>query len=250
MTSNNDNPSPARKPSRARRPVVLVTGTDTGVGKTIVTAALASALARFGTVAVYKAVQTGVLPSDPGDADEIRRLSGVREATSGVRLREPMAPVSAAAIDGVTLPTIGEHAARVAALREDAEWVIVEGAGGVLVELDGVGGTIADIGRALGSDHGVDDATVVVTRAGLGTLNHTALTVEALDRRGLPIVAVVIGSWPDQPGIIEVTNREQLARLHALDAVPCGAAQLEPARFQSEAATWLPRVLAGVGATP
>jgi len=227
----------------------MITGTDTGVGKTIATAALASALAGFGAVAVYKPVQTGVVSGESGDVDEVRRLSGVHEATSGMSLRKPLAPVPAAALEGVGLPTISEHAARIASLHEKAEWVLVEGSGGVLVELDSVGGTIADIGRFLSGDYGVTVVAVIVVRAGLGTLNHTALTVEALDRRGIAIAAVVIGSWPDQPDTIEVTNREHLARTHALDALPGGAAQLEPARFRSAAVGWLPGVLAGVGAT-
>ncbi len=250
MNHHENAPSRPHKTAPVPRPVIVVTGTDTGVGKTIVTAALACALAKAGTVAVYKPVQTGVLPGGFGDADEVQRLSGVREASAGMTLPEPMAPVAAAEHAGVELPTISEHAARVVVMRERAEWVLVEGTGGVLVELDAAGATIADLGRNLGDTHGVAVVTVVVVRAGLGTLNHTALTIEALDRRGLPVAAVVIGSWPDRPGTVELANREHVARTHALDAVPCAASQLEPAVFQSESARWLARALVGVGARP
>ncbi|MCB8799113.1 dethiobiotin synthase, partial [Escherichia coli] len=84
-------PEPADLPG-----VLLITGTDTEVGKTISTAALAAVLSGVGSVAVYKPVQTGVSGSEPGDAAEVARLSGIRDAVEGIRFRDPMAPVAAA----------------------------------------------------------------------------------------------------------------------------------------------------------
>src|SRR6185437_1494508 len=94
-------------------PIVLVTGTDTGVGKTVTTAALASALQADGrSVAVYKPCQSGAVTGD-SDCAEITRLAGPLTAEAGVVLQEPLAPVAAAALDGVTLPQLAAYAARV-----------------------------------------------------------------------------------------------------------------------------------------
>jgi dethiobiotin synthetase len=81
-----------------------------------------------------------------------------------------------------------------------------------------------------------------VARSGLGTLNHTMLTREALRHRGIHQLGVVIGSWPSDPTVIETTNRDHLARLPEvlLGAVPNGAPRLDPADFCSAAPGWLP----------
>ena len=92
-------------------PVVLVTGTDTDVGKTVVTAAVvATALAAGLRVTAYKPTQTGVAPGDPGDMAEVERLTGVA-TVEGVRLRAPMAPRPAARLEGAGLPTLEDHVA-------------------------------------------------------------------------------------------------------------------------------------------
>ena len=90
--------------------ILFVTGTDTGVGKTVATAALAVAIrAEGGTPYVIKPAQTGVAPDEPGDLDEVRRLAGGVAGHEGVRLREPLAPDTAARLEGVTLPGICEQ---------------------------------------------------------------------------------------------------------------------------------------------
>jgi len=117
--------------------ILFITGTDTDVGKTIATAAVAAALIAQRpptatgplSVAVDKPVQTGVLPGEAGDVDVVRHLAGVRATTEGIRLRRPMAPVPAARHDGVALPTLDEHAARIRELAQHYERVLVEGAG-------------------------------------------------------------------------------------------------------------------------
>ena len=215
-------------------PVVLVTGTDTGVGKTTTTAALASVLYGMGrSVAVYKPCQSGAADGD-SDAAEITRLAGVT-AEAGVVLQEPMAPVAAAAVDGTPLPAVASHAERIRGLAAIHDHVLVEGAGGLLVELDSTGGTLADLGSLPGA------AFVLVARPGLGTLNHTALTLEALSARGRDVLGVVLGSWPVSPDAVHHSNRKVLATLGVplLGALPEGASELSPADFRAGAPAWL-----------
>ncbi|MFP5069558.1 dethiobiotin synthase [Pseudonocardia nantongensis] len=231
--------------------ILAVTGTDTGVGKTIVTAALAAGPAARGeTVAVYKPTQAGT-EDGRGDVDVVRELAGVATAVEGIRLAHPMAPVAAARRAGTTLPDLAEHVAAVEDLAADHDHVLVEGAGGLLVELDGHGRTLADLSTALSA------SAVVVCRSGLGTLNHTALTVEALTRRQIAVAGLVIGSWPAAPSEIERSNRAVLDHASGagldrvsgdlpgpasgglLGAVPDGAGRLDPARFRAEAPGWL-----------
>ena len=112
--------------------VVVVTGTDTDVGKTVVTAAIAAVLAGSGRrVAVYKPAQTGVAPDEPGDVAEVTRLAGVG-GSEGVRLLAPMAPRAAAALEGAALPGLADHVAAVRDLASSHDHVLVEGAGGLV----------------------------------------------------------------------------------------------------------------------
>ncbi|MEX5268084.1 dethiobiotin synthase [Kocuria sp. CPCC 204721] len=219
--------------------ITIVTGTDTDVGKTYTTAALAVAAWSSGVqrIAVYKPQQTGVRGDDPGDVDDVARLAhtaGVPTASltvaEGQRLTEPMAPPPAAAIDGVDLLPITAHVNRALELHESHDLVLVEGSGGVLVELDGQRHTIADLGRELQRRAGEEVGTVVVTRPDLGTLNHTLLTLEALHHRGVRASGVVLGSWPAHPDPVQESNRDYLEDLPdvrgrhipLLGAVPAG----------------------------
>jgi dethiobiotin synthase len=215
--------------------IILVTGTDTGVGKTITTAALAAVLRATGrSVAVYKPCQSGAANGD-SDAAEIRRLAGAVTAETGIVLQEPLAPVAAAAADGKPLPKVAEHADRVRELAASHQHVLVEGAGGLLVELDSDGGTLADLGSLLAA------AFVLVARPALGTLNHTALTLEALARRRLQVLGVVLGSWPLVPDVVHHSNRQVLGSLRVpfLGALPEQASELSPSDFRGRAAVWL-----------
>ncbi|OLL76893.1 Dethiobiotin synthetase [Pseudonocardia sp. Ae168_Ps1] len=217
--------------------VLFVTGTDTGVGKTIATAALAAALGRTGrSVAVYKPVQAGT-EDGAGDIDTVVRLAAPAVAREGVRLPDPMAPVAAAARAGVPLPAAPDHLATIAALGAAHDHVIVEGAGGLLVELGTDGHTLADLAVAAPQP----SATVVVCRSGLGTLNHTVLTVEALRHRDAVIAGLLLGAWPEHPSPIEEDNRRRLATgpPPLLGAVPDGAGLLDPGHFRRRAAEWL-----------
>ena len=215
--------------------IILVTGTDTGVGKTITTAALAALLRGTGRrVAVYKPCQSGAAAGD-SDTAEIGRLAGGVTTETGVVLQEPLAPVAAAAVDGTPLPRVAAHADRVRELAADHDHVLVEGAGGLLVALDSDGGTLAELGSILAA------AFVLVARPALGTLNHTALTLEALAARDLLVLGVLLGSWPRTPDVVHFSNRQVLGSLRVpfLGALPEHAADLSPADFRAGATAWL-----------
>lgn len=209
--------------------VLVVTGTDTGVGKTVVTAALA-ALARLrgASVAVVKPGQTGVGPDEPGDLDDIRRLAGIEDLHEGARFPDPLSPAAAARRAGLPPVSLSDTAHQVRRLAETHRLVLVEGAGGLLVRYDEDGCTIADLARWLGA------ATVVVARAGLGTLNHTALTLEAMAHRGIQLAGVVIGSWPARPDLATLENLRDLEMVAArplAGAMPEGSGALDQADF-------------------
>jgi dethiobiotin synthase len=212
--------------------ITVVTGTSTGVGKTVATAALAATAP--GSVIVVKPVQTGAADGD-SDAREVARLTGV-ETVEWTTLAEALAPDTAARRQGTEIPTVAAYAERIAALEQ--ETVVVEGAGGLLVRLDAAGGTLLDLAALLAGE-GADVEVVVVVAAGLGTLNHTELTVDALRARGLTVRGLVIGAWPEQPGLAERCNLEELPRFAPLLAVlPEGAGTLDREGFVAAAPTW------------
>ncbi|MED5815574.1 dethiobiotin synthase [Mycolicibacterium sp. 050232] len=206
---------------------LVVTGTDTGVGKTVTTAALACAARLAGLdVAVCKPVQTGTVDGD-NDLGEVNRLSGVANLHGGWRYPEPLAPVAAAYRAGLALPSRAELVDAVRATEIAGGLTLVEGAGGLLVELGVDGVTLRDLAADLSA------AVLVVVSPGLGTLNHTALTLESLAGQGITCAGLVIGSWPESPGVAESGNREALARLAPVRAVlPAGAGDASAAEFE------------------
>jgi dethiobiotin synthetase len=211
--------------------ITVVTGTSTGVGKTVATAALA--VVAPGSVLVVKPVQTGVRDGD-SDAREVARLAGV-ESVEWTTLEEPLAPDTAARRQGVEVPAVATYAARIRGLPQDT--VIVEGAGGLLVRLDADGGTLLDLATSL--DAAAEVEVVVVVAAGLGTLNHTELTVDALRARNLSVRGLVVGAWPAEPGLAERCNLEDLGRIAPLLAViPDGAGSLDRDAFVAAAPGW------------
>jgi len=215
--------------------VVFVTGTDTGVGKTVVTAALAARAT--GSVAVVKPAQTGVTADEPGDLQEVERLTGRTDLHEGVRLLDPLAPTTAKRRQGLAMPSISAHAKTIEDLAADRDLVLVEGAGGILVGLDEDGHNLADLAAALS----VPSSFVIVARAGLGTLNHAGLTVEALRRRDLAIAGLVIGSWPAEPDLAEQCNVEDLPATTGVPVIgrtPAGAGELDRETFTRAAAGW------------
>lgn len=208
--------------------VVVITGTNTGVGKTVATAALAcNARAAGRPVAVCKPVQTGTADGDD-DLAEIGRLSGVTDLIGVARYPRPLAPVAAAEDAGLPLPSGSDLLAAIRAVDGTGRLTLVEGAGGLLVELAAGGVTLRDLAVELGAP------VLIVAEAGLGTLNHTALTLEALAAKGLSCAGLVIGSWPAQPGAAEKSNRDALAAMAPVRAaLPAGVATVSTADFTS-----------------
>jgi dethiobiotin synthetase len=230
--------------------ILFVTGTGTGVGKTIVTAAIATlANAADQRVAVVKVAQTGVRPgtyrgpdSDTPDLETVTRLSGVTDTYELARFPDPLSPEAAARVSGLPPVDFARAGALIADLAATRDLVLVEGAGGLLVRYDSAGATIADLAVAL------DAPALIVTAAGLGTLNHTALTLEAAAARKLRVAGVVIGSWPGNPGLAE---RENLADLKVVaggplaGALPEGAGVLDRQAFLAVATAGLTPSLGG-----
>ena len=206
--------------------VLVVTGTGTGVGKTVVSAALACHARQAGIdVAVCKPVQTG---TDSGDDDlaEVARLSGVTELAGLARYPQPLAPAAAAEQAGMPLPTRDQVLRLVRDLDRPGRLTLVEGAGGLLVEVADADVTLRDLAVDL------DAAALVAVTAELGTLNHTSLTLEALAAQGISCAGLVIGSWPTEPGLVETSNRSALSRLAPVRAaLPAGAGSMDVAEF-------------------
>ena len=161
---------------------LFVTGTDTGVGKTVAAAALLHRY-RQACLRYWKPIQTGIEQDD--DTAEVRRLAACREDeifNEGIRLLNPVSPHLAAERAGVTIAV--ERLRAVLPADDMIRWV-VEGAGGVLVPINR-GELMVDWMRALGLP------VLVVARSGLGTINHTLLTLEALHSRALPVAGVMM----------------------------------------------------------
>ncbi|CAM3691363.1 dethiobiotin synthase [Tsukamurella strandjordii] len=223
--------------------ILGVTGTGTGVGKTVASAALAAALLPAGPVTVIKPAQTGFADGAERDADgqlsdaaEVARLVPGAVTVEHRRYPDPLAPLTAARRAGLPPLTLDE-AAGLARGREGA--VLVEGAGGVLVRLgiDGAGTpfTLIDLAAML------DAPVVVVADPALGTLNHTELTVRALQSGGVHCAGIVLSRWPEAPGLAERCNLDDLPALTGVPIVgriPEGATALPPERFGAAAPAW------------
>lgn len=218
--------------------MLCVGGTDTGVGKTVVTAALgALARDRGQRVAVVKPAQTGVGPGEPGDLAEVERLAGVHDLHELARYPEPLAPATAARRAGRAGLSARAVADRVAALAADRDLVLVEGAGGLLVRFDDDGATLVEVAALLGAP------VVLVARAGLGTLNAVALSCEALAARGVTCAGVVLGAWPARPDLAATCNLRDLpdyAGVPVIGRLPEGAGTLERDAFLALARDWMP----------
>jgi dethiobiotin synthetase len=221
---------------------VFVTGTGTEVGKTVVAAALAHTLAAAGKrVAVFKPAVTGLdePPADgpicragldisahrpPPDHELLRRASASAQSDAEIapyRYGPPASPHLAAALAGEAIvPARLLEAARAAAAGVD--FLVCEGVGGLLVPLAGrveapMGSKVAQpyLVRDLAADLGYPLA--IAASPGLGTINHTLLTIEAAHAAGLEVATVVLTPWPEEPSAIEQSNRETIAALGAVE---------------------------------
>lgn len=194
---------------------LLVTGTGTGVGKTIVSVALLAAMRAAGEpVRAYKPVVTGLdepLGAWPADHELLALAAGMTpEEVAPLRYGPAVSPHLAARLAGERI----DPAAMVARAREHADrTLVVEGVGGLLVPLT-ADFTVRDLALEL------DLPLVIAAAPGLGTINHTCLTLEAARAAGLDVRAVVLTPWPSEPSTLEQSNRETIARLGRVDVHP------------------------------
>jgi dethiobiotin synthetase len=198
---------------------VFVTGTGTEVGKTVVAAVIAHTLAAEGKrVVVFKPAVTGLVEENESDHALLRRASGSDQSDEQIapyRYGPPASPHLAAAQAGEEIePSRLLEVARAAA--RDADALVCEGVGGLLVPLAGRicnprGDKCAPpyLVRDLAVDLGYP--LVIAASPGLGTINHTLLTIEAARSAGLEVASVVLTPWPEDPTAIELSNRETIA---------------------------------------
>jgi dethiobiotin synthetase len=209
---------------KIRIPCLVVTGTDTGVGKTVVAGAIADWFKRRGAhVGVLKPAATGCVRRREGlvseDAEFLAHCADTRfplDVVCPQRFVEPLAPAVAAERAGVTLDWEAVQRS-IDAMSRGSGVLIVEGVGGVMVPMD-ARHTFLDVCRWLGAP------VVVVARPALGTINHTLLTVDALRRAGVAVAGVVINGYPaETPPAAEETNPraiERWGKVKVLSIVP------------------------------
>jgi len=187
---------------------LFITGTDTGVGKTVITAGLLGALRRRGINAMaIKPIQSGGILRDNQLVSEDAHFYGVvtdlpytSRELNPICLQAPLAPAVAAEAEGVTisLKNMIDHFRRISA---EHQLTIVEGAGGLIVPLVGTEKTMADLAVS------IDLPLVIVARPNLGTINHTCLTVAYAKARGLKVAGIIINMYDHQnAGVAERTN--------------------------------------------
>ena len=197
---------------------IFITGTDTDVGKTWVAAGLTAALRERGVTAVYfKPFQSGcpleggrLMPTDARLARDVAGLTEPLEVLTPIALRLPLAPGVAAAQAGVAVD-LERIAEGVRDLAARYEFLVVEGAGGLYVPLIGMDFLVLDLIRWLSLP------LAVVAKSGLGTINHTVLTVKAALAADIQVAGVILNRYPGKPGLAEETNPEVIA---ALTGVP------------------------------
>ncbi len=193
---------------------LFITGTDTGVGKTLVAGGLAAALAARGLdVGVVKPVESGCKRRakglHPTDAAFLKRMAGSHdplEAVCPIRLEAAVAPSVAAEREGVTI-LLDRLLAGVRAVEQRHDVTICEGAGGLYVPLNGQGSCVLHLIQQVGYP------VVVVGRLGLGTINHTTLTVAALHEASAEVAGIILSQTQPEFGLAEETNPAEVGRL-------------------------------------
>ena len=187
----------------------FVTGTGTEVGKTVVAAVIARSHAAAGErVAVFKPAVSGLDEGGEPDHTLLRRSAGSSQSDDEIapyRYGPPVSPHLGAELAGETI----ERERLLDAAREaahDADFLVCEGVGGVLVPLT-LGYLVRDLARDLALP------IVIAAAPGLGTINHTLMAVECARAVGLEVTAVVLTPWPNEPGVVETSNREAIERI-------------------------------------
>jgi dethiobiotin synthetase len=183
---------------------------------------------------------------EPGDVATVLRLVPGTTGRELARYPDPLAPATAARRAGKAPVTPQDAADAAGKLAADHDLVLVEGAGGLLVRMTD-DGTLAEVAALLAAP------VLVVAAAGLGTLNATELTVEALRNRGLTCPGIVIGGWPAEPDLAARCNLLDLpatSGVPLLGALPDGAGALDPGRFAAVARHSLAPELGGGWQTP
>jgi dethiobiotin synthetase len=188
---------------------VFVTGTGTEVGKTVVAAAIARTHAQGGErVTVFKPAVSGLEEEGEPDHELLRRAVGSEQSDEEIapyRYGPAVSPHLGAELAGETIDPARLRAAALEAA-SGADLLVVEGVGGFLVPLT-LGYLVRDFARDLAFP------VVIAGPPGLGAINHTVLTVEAVRSVGLKVLAVVLTPWPETPGEVERSNREAIERL-------------------------------------
>jgi dethiobiotin synthetase len=211
----------------------FVTGTDTGVGKTVVAAAIVARLRALGaSVRVAKPLITGLDdppdPDWPPDHELLARAAGCEPADVTLAgFGPPVSPHLAIELAGAAPPALDWLADGVRALSAPGAITVVEGVGGLLVPL-GPDADVRDLAGVLGLP------LVIAARPGLGTISHTLLTIEAARAAGLEVRCVVMTPWPDEPDAMQRSNRATVEQLGAVSVH--GLPQTTPDRLPSQLA--------------
>jgi dethiobiotin synthetase len=227
---------------------LFVTATDTGVGKTVLSAALLAAMAAAGEpVRAHKPAVTGLGDHSeigwpgawPADHELLASVAGMTaEQVAPLRYDPAVSPHLAAQLVGQPVDP-ADLATRARAAGDDGATLIVEGVGGLLAPL-AEDYTVRDLAAALGLP------LLIAARPGLGTINHTLLTLQSARAAGLDVRAVVLTPWPEQPSTMELSNRDTIARMGEVEVVGLShvrsptAADLERAGDALQWRNWCP----------
>ncbi len=218
---------------------ILITGTGIGVGKTWVGQALALALRSAGkAVVAVKPVETGCVgpPNEREDGVLLARATGQSQPAHAMfRLPDRIPPTLSSDRSGITIDFDG-LVLKIERYGERAEFVLIEGAGGLLTPVTWEWNMV-DVARALGA------CALVVAVDRLGTINHTLLTLSALELAGVPCAGVVL-TTPEAPDQSTGTNVEAIARLSGLERVVTAPRTAYPDRSEGMRTVvgWLGRV--------
>ena len=198
---------------------VLVSATDTGVGKTVLSAALVAAMRAAGVRALpHKPVLTGLEEPVAGDHDVLGAVADMPpQEVAPLRYGPPVSPHLASALCGADPIDPAALRARAQAAGQGGV-AVVEGVGGLMTPLTD-SYTLCDLAAELGLP------LLIAARPGLGTINHSLLTLAAARAAGLEVRAVVLTPWPERPGALERSNRQTIARMGRVEVAALGRAK-------------------------